>query len=105
MLERFHLQIDIFHQASATDILQGDIDSGLGNIGAIAMESELTLPALIIINTIEQFLIIVHPFLESELFPMDTRSDIQGDHGSLDQQCTGTTHRIYEIRFSFPTGF
>ena len=102
LLERHRFQFDVFGQACATDILLGNLDSGRVDIRTVAFESELAFLAFVVIDAVEQFLVEVDPFLESELLAVDTRGDVQGDHSRFDQQRTGTAHRVDEIGFTFP---
>ena len=102
LLERLSLQFNIFHQTCTADIFAGNIDGLLRDIRAITLKRKFAFLAVIIINLIEQIGIIIDPFLESKFLPVNTRRNVQGNHGCLDQQCTRTTHRIDEIRFAFP---
>ena len=105
LLERLGPQFDIFHQAGTTDILLGNLDRRRIDIGTITFEIKLTFLTLVVIDTVEQFLVEIDPFLESKLLTMHARRNIQGDHRRFDQQRTGTAHRIDEIRLAFPACF
>ena len=102
LLEGLYRQIDVLHQTSTPYILRGDVDRRLRDIRAVALIFEFLLLAIVVIDTVEQLLVVIDPFLESELLAVNTRSDIEGDHRRLDQQGTRTTHGIHEIRLAFP---
>ena len=102
LLERQYFQVDVFSKSGTADILLGNLDGCRVDIRSVAFESELAFIAFIVIDTVEQLLVEVDPFLESELFAVDARSDVQGDHGGFYQQCTGAAHRVDEVRLAFP---
>ena len=76
LLERLGLQLDIFHQAGATDIFLGNLDRRRIDIGSITFEIKLTFLTLVVIDAVEQLLVEIDPFLESKLLTMHARRNI-----------------------------
>ena len=87
MLEGHRFQRYIFAHACSSHILHRDVDGLLRDVRSVAHEIEATLLAVVVVDAIEQFLIIIDPLLESELLAIDSRSNVECDQGGLDQQC------------------
>ena len=67
LLEGHRLQRYIFAHACSSHILHRDVDGLLRDVRPVAHEIEATLLAIVVVDAIEQFLIIIDPLLESEL--------------------------------------
>ena len=77
MLERQYFQVDVFSKSGTADILLGNLDGCRVDIRSVAFESELAFITFIVIDTVEQLLVEVDPFLASERFAVDTLRDDQ----------------------------
>ena len=97
LLEGQCLQVDVFNESGTAYVLLCDLDSSRVDIRSVTFESELAFIAFIVVDTVEQFLVEIDPFLESKFLAVDTRGDVERDHSRFDQQGSRTTHGIDEV--------
>ena len=67
------------------------------------MMRELALLRVVVVDLVEEVLVEVGPFLKGKLLAEDTRRDVAGDEGSLDEDSTGTAHRVDEVAVALPS--
>ena len=65
---------------------------------------ELAFLAVIVVDGVEQLLVEVNPLLESELFTEHARGNVTRYQGGFDGDGSRTTHRVYQVTFTFPAG-
>ena len=96
------LQFNHLAHASTLDVGFGNGDSLHSHIGAVDFVFKFTLLAVVVIDRVEKFGIVVAPVLESELLAIHARVDVGGNHSSLHQECARTTHRVHEVALTVP---
>ena len=68
------------------------------------MVVELTLLRVVVVYLVKQVGIEVGPLLKGKLLAEQARCHVVGDECCLDEQGTGTAHRVDEVGFSLPAG-
>ena len=87
----------------------GTLDVGTGNgnglalnIVAINLVLEFAFGAVVVIDALEEFVVIVGPSLESILVAIHARIDVGGDEGGLDQEGSRAAHGVDEVALAPP---
>ena len=72
------------------------------NVVAINLVFEFAFGAIVVINALEEFVVIVGPRLEGILVAIHARIDVRGDEGGLDQEGARAAHGIDEVALATP---
>ena len=104
LLERLNLQDYIFSNTGSLHVMSGNFVSFRIIVITVDFMIELALLRIIIVYRIEQILIEVFPFLESELLTEYARSNVTCYKSRFDRNSTRTTHRVNQIAFASPSG-
>ena len=105
LLKRQRLQFDVFRQARAPDIFFGFLDGYRRDIRPVAFERKFAFGGVVVVNLVEQVAVEIRPSLKGKALSVDTRGDVQGDHGRFDQQGARSAHGIDEMRLATPSCF
>ena len=103
ILEVLLLDGDIAGETGSLHIEQRRIHSLDIHIIAVDVMLELPFLTLVVVDVVEEFGIEVRPFLKRIFVTEQAGSHVLGNQGGLDQQGTGSAHRVDEVRVSLPT--
>ena len=106
------------HEVLKVLLLDGDAagESGCLDVGAsrvhglevdvvaVDMVLELTLLRVVVIDTVEELLVEVGPFLEGILLAEESRGHVACDESCLDGEGAAAAHRVDEIGIALPSG-
>ena len=101
--DRALFDFDVFRETGRLNVLISNLYSAFVDVVAIDFVSEFALATIVVVDIVEEVGIEVAPFFESERLAIYTRWNVEGDEGSLDEECARTTHRVDEISFAIPT--
>ena len=104
LLEGLLLQHHVLADAGGLYVAHGYLVCFRIVVVAVNLMSELTLLTVVVVEGVEQFLVEVHPLLESEFLAEYTRSDVAGDESRLDGYGARTAHGVYQVTFASPAG-
>ena len=80
------LELDVFVHSSALDVGAGDGNRLALDVTAINLVGKFPLGAVVVVNRVEEFLVIVGPLLEGVVVTVHAGSGVGGDKRRLDEE-------------------
>ncbi len=99
------VELDHAAHTGAADVLRGDINGAGRHIGADDLMGELAFAGVVVVEAVEKLGVEVLPVLEGEVAAVDTRVDVCGDEGGLDEERAGAAHRVDQRAVAPPAAF